>query len=52
MPEEPVMTVMVVARSSAKADLIAGMLAFVHTCPIGTVNFSAVGFSDIFVTLS
>jgi hypothetical protein len=47
------MTVMMVARSSAKAGIIAGMLAFVHTFTIGAVNFfSAVGFSDIFVTLS
>jgi hypothetical protein len=43
------MMVMVVARSSAKAGIIAGMLAFVHTFTIGAVNFSAVGFSDIFV---
>jgi hypothetical protein len=46
------MMVIVVARSSAKAGIIAGMLAFVHTFTIGAVNFSAVGFSDIFVTLS
>ena len=42
------MMMVMVARSSAKA----GMLAFVHTFTIGAVNFSAVGFSDIFVTLS
>ena len=47
--EEPVMMVMVVARSSAKAGIITGMLAFVHTFTVGAVNFSAVGFSDIFV---
>jgi hypothetical protein len=51
LPEEPVMTVMV-ARSLAKASIIASMLAFVHACAIGTVNFSAMGFSDIFVTQS
>ena len=47
--EEPAMTVMLVARSSAKAGIIAGMLAFVHTFTVGAENFSAVGFSDIFV---
>jgi 1,4-dihydroxy-2-naphthoate octaprenyltransferase len=47
--EEPVMMVMVVARSSAIAGIIAGMLAFVHTFTVGTVNFGAVGFGDIFV---
>jgi hypothetical protein len=53
MPEEPVMTVMVVARSTAIASIIAGMLAFAHPCAIGTVSFfSAVGFSNIFVTQS
>jgi hypothetical protein len=31
--------VMVVARSSAKAGIIAGMLAFVHTFTVGTINF-------------
>jgi hypothetical protein len=46
------MMVMVAARSSAISGIIAGMLAFVHTFTIGAVNFSAVGFSDIFVTLS
>ena len=46
------MMVIVVARSSAKAGIIAGMLAFVHTFTVGAVNLSAVGFSDIFVTLS
>jgi hypothetical protein len=46
------MAVLVVPRSSAKAGLIAGMLAFVHTCTVGAVSFSAVGFSDIFVSLS
>jgi len=38
--------VMVVSRSCA----IAGMLAFVHTFTVWAVNFSAVRFSDIFVT--
>jgi hypothetical protein len=46
------MMVTVAASSSAKAGIIAGMLAFVHTFTVGAVNFSAVGFSDIFVTLS
>jgi hypothetical protein len=46
------MMVMVAARSNAISGIIAGMLAFVHTFTIGAVNFSAVGFSDIFVTLS
>ena len=47
------MTVLVVARSSAKTGIIAGMLAFVHTFTVAAINFfSAVGFSDIFVTLS
>jgi hypothetical protein len=44
--------VMVMARSRAKAGLIAGMLACVHTFTVWVRNFSAVGFSDIFVTLS
>jgi hypothetical protein len=45
------MMVMALARSSAKAGIIAGMLAFVHTFTVGAINlFSAVGFSDIFVT--
>jgi len=49
--EEAGITVMVVtARSSAKACLIADMLPFVHTFTVGAVSFSAVGFSDIFVT--
>ena len=43
---------LMVARSSAKARLIAGMLGFVRTCTVGAVSFSAVGFSDIFVALS
>jgi hypothetical protein len=43
------MMMVVVARSSAKAGIITGMLAFVHTFTVGAVNFSAVGFSDIFV---
>jgi len=43
------MMVMVVARSSAIAGIIAGMLPFVHTFTVGTVNFGAVGFGDIFV---
>ena len=47
-----VMVVMVVARSSAIAGIIAGMLACVHAFTVGAINFSAVGFSDIFVTLS
>ena len=47
------MMVMAVAGSSAKADIIAGMLAFVHTFTVGAINFfSPVGFSDIFVTHS
>src|SRR6266446_3494422 len=46
------MMVMVAARSSAISGIIAGMLAFVHTFTVRAVNFSAVGFSDIFVTLS
>jgi len=41
--------VMVVARSSAIAGIIAGMFAFVHTFTVGAVNFSAVGLSEIFV---
>jgi hypothetical protein len=49
--EEPRMTVtVVVAKSSAKAGLIAGMLPFVHTFTVGAVSFSAVEFSNIFVT--
>ena len=44
------MMVTVLARSSAKAGFIAGMLAFVHTFTVWAVNFSAVRFSDIFVT--
>ena len=46
------MTVVVLARSSAKAVLIARVLAFMHTSTVGAVNFSAVRFSNIFVTLS
>ena len=46
------MMVTVLARSSAKAVLIACVLAFVHTCTVGAVNFSTVGFSDIFVIQS
>jgi hypothetical protein len=41
------MTVMVLARSSSKAVIIACMLAFVHTCTVGAVNFGTVGFSDV-----
>jgi len=39
----------VVATPSAKSGIIPCMLAFVHTFTVGAVNFSAVGFSDIFV---
>jgi hypothetical protein len=39
----------VVATPSAKSGIIPCMLAFVHTLTVGAVNFSAVGFSDIFV---
>ena len=46
------MMVAVLAGSSAKAVLIAYMLAFVHTCTVGAVNFSTVGFSHIFVIQS
>jgi hypothetical protein len=46
------MVMVVVARSSAKAGIIAGMLASVHTFTVGAVYFSTVGFSDIFVALS
>ena len=49
--KKPGMTVTVVAaKSSAKACLIAGMLPFVHTFTVGAVSFSAVEFSNIFVT--
>jgi hypothetical protein len=44
------MVMVVAARSSAKAGLIACMLPFVHTFTVEAINFSAVGFSDIFVT--
>jgi hypothetical protein len=39
----------VVVTPSAKSGTIPCMLAFVHTFTVGALDFSAVGFSDIFV---